>query len=73
MNKSPTSFDTIIENMIGNPREISPVASVIITVRLSVILIMPASVEAAPINAYFPGSIDEFGNRMLIPIPTNLP
>ena len=72
LNKSPTNLAAIIENIIGRPSEISPVASVIITVKLKVMRKIPPSVDAAPINAYFPGSIEELGNKIAIPIPTNL-
>ena len=73
LNISPIIFADIIENIMGTPREISPVASVTITVKLSVILNMPAKVEAAPINAYLPGSILCVGNKWAIPIPVRWP
>ena len=73
LKRSPTSLAAIIENMIGNPREMSPVASVIITVKLSVMRTIPPRVEAAPIKAYFPGSTAAFGNKIAMPMPTKRP
>ncbi len=70
---SPMILADIIENIIGTPSEMSPVASVTITVKLRVILKMPAKVDAAPIKAYFPGSILCVGNKWAIPIPVKRP
>ena len=42
--------------MIGRPNEISPVHSTMMTVKLIVVLRIPPSCDAAPINAYFPTS-----------------
>ena len=52
LNKSPTNFAAMIENIIGIPSVMSPVASVTMTVKLNVILTIPPSMETAPIKAY---------------------
>ena len=54
--KSPTHFEIMSTIIIGNPKEISPVHSTIMTVRLMVVRRIPPSWDAAPINAYFPNS-----------------
>lgn len=71
--KSPKILANEIENMIGNPSVISPVASINITLKLTVILKIPARVEAAPIRAYFLGSKFVPGKSFSVNIPNKRP
>lgn len=52
--------------MSGRPKDIPPVASMRITVKLIVILTTPPSWAAAPNSAYFPGSKSAYGRKEMI-------
>lgn len=55
LKKSPVHFAAIKVIIRGRAKDISPVVSIIITVKLIVILTTPPNWAAAPIKAYFPG------------------
>jgi hypothetical protein len=73
LKRSPNNLAAIREKNIGNPREMSPVASVTITAKLSVIRRIPPNVDTAPINAYLPGSILLLVRIRETPIPVKRP
>lgn len=56
LKKSPVHFAAIRVTIRGNANDISPVVSIIITVKLIVIRTTPPNCAAAPTNAYFPGN-----------------
>lgn len=56
LKKSPTHLAVMRVTITGKANLILPVASIIMTVKLIVILTIPPRLAAAPTSAYLPGS-----------------
>lgn len=64
LKKSPVHLAIISVIIKGKPNEMLPVASINITVKHNVIRTTPPNWAAAPIKAYFPGSVQVYNKKI---------